>query len=238
MELICVKKQLKKNPPANPRWDQVFCFHISFSENREISEGLKQSIILILYFRSFFKVSRTRESVLAAETKSIITRTEIGLDNKWGLDHGCWSVIIHLYPKVDVPVIEMSLDYSQTPRFHYDLARELSSLRKKGILIIGSGNMVHNLGMLAWDRLNSAEYGYDWAVEANEIMKRFILSGDHKSMIDLRSQGKAFNLAIPTPEHYLPLIYTLALKDDDEKLTGFVKDKIIGGLHVDDIVKD
>jgi len=166
--------------------------------------------------------------VLAAETKSIITRTEIGLDNKWGLDHGCWSVIKHLYPKADVPVIEMSLDYSQTPRFHYDLARELSSLRKKGILIIGSGNMVHNLGMLAWDRLNSAEYGYDWAIEANEIMKKYILSCDHKSLIDFRSQGKAFNLAIPTPEHYLPLIYTLALKDEDETVTLF-NDKIVGG---------
>jgi 4,5-DOPA dioxygenase extradiol len=166
--------------------------------------------------------------VLAAETKSIITKTEIGLDNKWGLDHGCWSVIKHLYPKADVPVIEMSLNYNQTPQFHYDLARELSSLRKKGILIIGSGNMVHNLGMLAWDRLNSAEYGYDWAIEANEIMIKYILSGDHKSLIDFRSQGKAFNLSIPTPEHYLPLIYTLALKDEDETVTLF-NDKIVGG---------
>ncbi len=166
--------------------------------------------------------------LLAAETKSIITKTEIGLDNKWGLDHGCWSVIRHLYPKADVPVIEMSLDFSQTARFHYDLARELSTLRKKGILIIGSGNMVHNLGMVAWDRLNSAEYGYDWAIEANEIMKKFILSGDHKSLIDFRSQGKAFNLSIPTPEHYLPLIYTLALKEEDETVT-FFNDKIVGG---------
>ena len=166
--------------------------------------------------------------VLAAETKSIITTTEIGLDNKWGLDHGCWSVIKHLYPKADVPVIEMSLDYSKAARFHYDLARELTSMRKNGILIIGSGNMVHNLGMVAWDRLNSAEYGYDWAIEANEKMKKFILTGDHKSLIDFRSQGKAFNLSIPTPEHYLPLIYTLALKDEDESVTLF-NDKIVGG---------
>ena len=165
---------------------------------------------------------------LARETKSIITKTEVGLDDRWGLDHGTWSVIKHLYPNADVPVIQMSLDYYQTPQYHYELAKELSSLRKKGVLIIGSGNMVHNLGMVDWNKLNTTEYGYDWAIEANEKMKKYILSNDHKQLIDFKSQGKAFNIAIPTPEHYLPLLYALALKKENEKVTLF-NDKIVAG---------
>ena len=158
---------------------------------------------------------------LARETKKLINKAEVGLDEKWGLDHGAWSIIKHLYPQANVPVIELSLDYTQTPRYHYELARELSSLREKGVLIIGSGNMVHNLGLLAWDKLNAPEYGFDWAIEANDKMKKYILSGDHEPLINFRSQGKAFDLAIPTPEHYLPLIYALALQDKNEEVRLF-----------------
>jgi len=165
---------------------------------------------------------------LAKETKALVKKTEIGLDDKWGLDHGAWTVIKHLYPNADVPVIQLSLDYNQTPQYHYDLAKELAALRNKGVLIIGSGNMVHNLGMVAWDRLNDTNYGYDWALEASEKMKKFILSNDHKQLINFRSQGKAFDLAIPTPEHYLPLLYTLALKGENEKISLF-NDKAIAG---------
>jgi 4,5-DOPA dioxygenase extradiol len=164
---------------------------------------------------------------LANETKSLVQRTNVGLDENWGLDHGAWSVIKHLYPHADVPIIQMSLDYYQAPQYHYDLAKELSSLRKKGILIIGSGNMVHNLGMVAWDKLND-EYGFDWAIEASEKMKKFILNGDHLSMINYQSQGKAYTLAIPTPEHYLPLLYVLALKEENEKVSIF-NDKTVAG---------
>lgn len=104
---------------------------------------------------------------LAAETKTLIKKTTVGLDDKWGLDHGAWSVVKHLYPKADVPVILMSIDHTQGPQYHYELAKELSALRNKGVLIVGSGNMVHNLGMIAWDKLNAPSYGYDWAIEAN-----------------------------------------------------------------------
>jgi 4,5-DOPA dioxygenase extradiol len=165
---------------------------------------------------------------LAKEAKSIITKTEVGLDEKWGLDHGCWSLVKHLYPDADIPVIQMSLDYYQTAQYHYDLAKELSSLRKIGVLIIGSGNMVHNLGMVAWDKLNDSEYGYDWAKEANDKMKKYIMNGDHQSLIDYQSHGKSFNLAIPTPEHYLPLLYALALKQENEKVSLF-NDKAVAG---------
>lgn len=165
---------------------------------------------------------------LASETKSLVKKTEVGLDDKWGLDHGAWSVVKHLYPNADVPIIQMSLDYYQSPQYHYELAIELKSLREKGVLIIGSGNMVHNLGLIAWDKLNDDEYGFDWAIEASEKMKGYILSNDHKQLINFKSQGKAFDLAIPTPEHYLPLLYTLALKDENEKLTLF-NDKAVAG---------
>lgn len=165
---------------------------------------------------------------LARETKALVKKTEVGLDDKWGLDHGAWSVIKHLYPKADVPVIQMSLDHYQNPEYHYELARELSSLRRKGILILGSGNMVHNLGMVAWDKLNAVDYAYDWAREASEKMKRFILEGDHQSLVKFRSQGKAFDLAIPTPEHFLPLLYTVALKDEKDEVSLF-NDKAVAG---------
>ncbi len=165
---------------------------------------------------------------LAEETKNIITKADIRLDEKWGLDHGAWSVIKHLYPEADVPVVEMSLDYYQSPQFHYDLAKELAPLRKKGVLIIGSGNMVHNLSMVDWDKLNTSDFGYDWAIEASEKMRKFILSNDHQQMINYKSQSSAYNLAIPTPEHYLPLLYALALQEKDEKVSLF-NDKAVGG---------
>lgn len=168
---------------------------------------------------------------LALETQKIIQKTEVGLDDKWGLDHGAWSVIKHLYPNADIPVIQMSIDYSQPASYHYELAKELSSLRQKGVLIIGSGNMVHNLRLVAWNKLNE-QFAFDWALEANEKMKSYILNGDHQKLIDFRSQGKAFDLAIPTPEHYLPLIYALALKDEKEEVTLFNDQSLAGSLSM------
>jgi 4,5-DOPA dioxygenase extradiol len=165
---------------------------------------------------------------LAKETKNIIKKTEVGLDYKWGLDHGAWSVIKHMYPEADVPVIQLSLDYLKSARYHYELAKELAPLRKKGVLIVGSGNMVHNLRMVDWRRLNKVDYSYDWANDASEKMKKFILSGDHKQLVNYQSQGKDFNLAVPTPEHYLPLLYALALKEENENVTLF-NDKAVGG---------
>ena len=167
---------------------------------------------------------------LALETQKIVTKTAVGLDQKWGLDHGCWSVVKHLYPEADVPVIQMSLDYYQTPQFHYDLAKELASLRKRGILIVGSGNLVHNLHRVAWDKMDEIGYGFDWALEADEKMKKYILSGDHQKLINFKSEGKAFDLAIPTPEHFLPLLYILGLKEENEKLTIFNDRAVAGSL--------
>jgi 4,5-DOPA dioxygenase extradiol len=164
---------------------------------------------------------------LAMEIKNLVTNTQIGLDEKWGLDHGCWSVVRHLYPNANIPVIQMSMDYYMSAQQHYDLANELAIFRNKGILIIGSGNMVHNLGLVDWNKLNDT-YGFEWAIEANEKMKKYILSSDHEQLINYRSQGRAFDLAIPTPDHYLPLLYTMALQDKEDTVYIF-NDKPVGG---------
>jgi 4,5-DOPA dioxygenase extradiol len=164
---------------------------------------------------------------LAGDIQKMTTKTEVCLDFNWGLDHGAWSVIKHLYPEAGIPVIQMSLDYLQNPGFHYELGAELSVLRNKGILIIGSGNMVHNLRILAWNRLNE-EFGYDWALEAGEKIKELITKNDHKQLINFRSLGKAFDLSIPSHEHYLPLLYILAMKNTKDEIT-FFNDKTVGG---------
>ncbi len=166
---------------------------------------------------------------LAEETQRLVKTTEVGLDHHWGLDHGAWSVVKHMYPNADVPVIQMSIDHNMKPQQHYALAQELAALRDKGVLIIGSGNMVHNLRMVAWDRLNDA-YGFDWALEASDKMKQAILSGDHKSLIDFHAQGRAFDLAINSSEHFLPLLYALALQGKDEAVSLFNDKPLAGSL--------
>ena len=173
---------------------------------------------------------------LAELTRKTIRNTAAGLDETWGLDHGCWSILKHIYPKADVPVIQMSLDYTKAPLFHYELAKELAVLRKKGVLIIGSGNMVHNLGMIAWDKMKTPEYGYDWAIEANEKMKQFILNNNHAALINYKSQGKAFDLAIPSPDHYLPLLYSLALKEESENVNLFNDKPLLGSLTMTSLI--
>lgn len=172
----------------------------------------------------------------ARKAKKIITKTEVELDYNWGLDHGAWSVIKHLYPQADVPVIQMSIDYTKPSQYHYDLAKEIGELSRKGVLIVGSGNMVHNLRLADFRRLSGDPYGYDWAIEANELMKSYILDDDHQSLIQYRKQGPAFDLAIPTPEHYLPLIYALALKEKNDEITLFNDEPVGGSLTMTSVV--
>lgn len=169
---------------------------------------------------------------LADEVKRMVATAPVGLDHQWGLDHGAWSVIKHLYPEANVPVVQLSLDYTKPPQYHFDLARELAALRRKGVLIIGSGNIVHNLGLVAWDKLNGDPYAYDWATEANERMKVAVLSNDSRSLINFRGQGKAFDLAIPTPEHFLPLLYTMALLEKNEAVAVFNDRPVAGSLSM------
>lgn len=166
---------------------------------------------------------------LAEETQKAVKKTKVELDDKWGFDHGNWSVTKNMYPNADIPIIQLSLDYTQAPQYHYDLAKELAVLRKKGVLIIGSGNMVHNLRMVSMKNGDfNTSFGYDWAIEANEAFKKHILAGTHDSLINYTALGKAAQLSIPTPEHYLPMLYTIALQEKNETITLF-NDDLVGG---------
>lgn len=173
---------------------------------------------------------------LADELSKAQLSQHIALDHAWGLDHGTWSVIKHLYPKADVPVVQLSLDVRMTPQQHYNLARELAYLRRKGVLIVGSGNMVHNLGRVAWNRLNEVGFAFDWAQEASTKMKSFIVDGNHQALIDFRKQGSAFDLAIPTAEHYLPLLYVLAMQGKSEQARLFNDKAIAGALTMTSVL--
>jgi 4,5-DOPA dioxygenase extradiol len=164
---------------------------------------------------------------MAKETAALVKSTTVGFDQSWGLDHGAWSVIKHLYPKADIPVIQFSIDYTKGPEFHYKLAKELQALRKKGILIVGSGNIVHNLYMVDFKRINDT-YGYDWAAEAREKINGFLVKGDDQSIVHYEKLGKALQLAAPSPDHFLPLIYTLGLKTEKESPQLF-NDKLLAG---------
>lgn len=172
------------------------------------------------------------ETELAKETKSLLVKTEVGLDEKWGLDHGAWSVLKVMYPDADIPVIQLSLDYTQSPQHHYDLAKELAILRKKGILIIGSGNMVHNLRILDW---NKTDQGFDWAQEASAKFRKLIVENDHNQLINYRKLGHDVELAVPSPEHYLPLLYALAVKEEKEEISFFNEKTVMGSISMTSI---
>lgn len=163
---------------------------------------------------------------LAEEAKRSITIAHVELDHQWGLDHGCWSVVKHLFPKADAPVVQLSLDYSKPAQWHYDLARELSSLRRKGVLIVGSGNVVHNLRIADWNETG----GFDWAVEANERIKKLVAGNEHQPLINYSGMGREMQLAVPTPEHYLPLLYVLGLKGEKESVAFFNDKTELGSI--------
>ena len=165
---------------------------------------------------------------LAKETQQILSPIAVELDDSWGLDHGAWSVIKHLYPNADIPVIQMSIDYNQPMNYHFELANKLQSLREKGILIIGSGNIIHNLRMVDFANMDRDNYGYDWAIEVREKVNGFLLDGNYNPLIQYEKQSKAFQLAIPTPDHYIPLLYILGLQQKNEQLSLF-NDKLVAG---------
>ncbi len=142
----------------------------------------------------------------------------VGLDDSWGLDHGAWSVLLRMFPQVDIPVVQLSLDVGLTPAQHYALGRALRPLRRRGVMIIGSGNMVHNLRIMCWE-----DRAYEWATEFDATLQQLILTGDHQALADYGRFGRVASLAIPTNEHYLPLLYTLAAQEDGENVRFFAE---------------
>lgn len=175
---------------------------------------------------------------LAETIKREVQENPVNLNVDWGLDHGSWSVLKHIYPNADIPVLELSIDYTKGMQYHYNLAKELAFLRRRGVLIVGSGNMVHNLRLV---HVKSVEgfnepYGFDWALEMNDIFKQKIKSADHKALIDYPSLSKAARLAIPTPDHYIPLLYTLALQDKKEDVEFFNDQALAGSLTMTSVI--
>jgi len=164
---------------------------------------------------------------LAKETASIIRSAEVELVHDWGLDHGAWTVIRNMYPDAKIPVLQLSIDYTKGAQFHYELAKELASLRSKGVLIMGSGNMVHNLRMVSFDKMDK-EFGFDWAIEMNEVFKKHISNRNHQALVNYESLGNAAKLAVPTPDHYYPLLYSLGLQGKNEEAVIF-NDKLMAG---------
>lgn len=165
---------------------------------------------------------------LANEVTQLSPTNKIQLDHEWGLDHGTWSVLKQMYPKANIPVLQLSIDYNRPAAYHFALAKELASLRNKGVLLIGSGNMVHNLSMVAWNKINEPEYGFDWAHEINTLFKQHISSRNFNPLLNYESLGAAAKLAIPTPDHYYPMIYSLGLIDSKDDIS-FFNDKAVGG---------
>ncbi len=170
--------------------------------------------------------------ILADYVKQLIQAEQplnhVELDHKWGLDHGTWSVLTHLYPQADIPVIQVSIDATQPPQYHFELAQTLASLRYKGVLIIGSGNIIHNLRLLDFARIDEYHYGYDWAIEAQDTLNQYLLQGQFQALLAYEKLSHAVRLAIPTPDHYLPLVYILGLQQKGESLTLF-NDILVGG---------
>lgn len=165
---------------------------------------------------------------LARQTQTLITKTTVGMDHDWGLDHGTWSITKQMYPDATIPVLQLSIDYTKPAQWHYELGQQLTALRRKGVLIIGSGNMVHNLGMIAFDKINTPGYGFDWAIEMNDVFKQKINAGDHAALVNYKTLHKAATLAIPSVDHYFPLLYALALQDHNEQPV-FFNDKAVAG---------
>jgi len=151
---------------------------------------------------------------LARRVQQLLAPLAVNLNDSWGLDHGTWSVLLHVYPDANIPIVQLSIDMTQPAAFHYDIGKKLAALRNENILIVGSGNLVHNLRAYAWD--GQPREPYDWAVRFENTAKELMLEGDHKALIDYVSLGSDATRSIPTPDHYLPLLYVLGTQKTNE----------------------
>lgn len=175
-----------------------------------------------------FRYPAPGSPALAERVREMIKSTSVEFNYDWGFDHGCWVVMKFLYPEANVPIVELSIDYTQPTAYHYALAKELAALRSEGVMIIASGNIVHNLRRIDWNHLEDAGFGYDWAVAFNEKIKKLITAGDHRQIIDIEKTDENYRYAVPSPDHFLPLLYLLALQTHDDKLS-FFNDSLVGG---------
>jgi len=155
---------------------------------------------------------------LAQRVRDLLAPTPVGRDEMWGLDHGAWSVLRHVCPEADVPVVQLSIDRTRPAAYHFNLAKQLAPLRDEGVLIAGSGNLVHNLYLYSWDRHHMVQ-PFDWALRFETRAREFLVKGDYDSLVNYGNMGKDALLAIPTPDHYLPLLYIAALRREGEPVS-------------------
>jgi 4,5-DOPA dioxygenase extradiol len=166
------------------------------------------------------------DPVLARKVQKMLEPLTVRLDESWGLDHGTWSVLCHVYPKADVPVVQLSIDENQPAGFHHEIGRQLAPLRDEGVLIVGSGNVVHNLHAYAWGRHPAAPY--DWAVRFEQQARELLVAEEHRALIEYENLGADAQLAIPTPDHFLPLLYVVGTQQAGEPIS-FPVEGVDGG---------
>jgi 4,5-DOPA dioxygenase extradiol len=169
---------------------------------------------------------------LAKEIIQMISATAVHEDHEWGLDHGTWTVLKHLYPAANIPVVQFSIDVQLSLAAHFQLAKELNALRSKGVLIIGSGNIVHNLRAVDFSRINEVGFGYDWAHESRKYVNDQILSRNFSALFSLEKAPKALQMAVPTTDHYIPLLYTLGLAENTDEIALFNDELLAGSLSM------
>jgi len=157
------------------------------------------------------------DPALARRVRELLSPVSVGLDDGWGLDHGTWSVLCHVFPEADIPVVQLSLDETQPAEFHYEIGKRLSPLRDEGVLIVGSGNLVHNLHAYGWGRQQVEPL--DWAVRFEERARKLLRAGDHDPLIEYETLGSDAILSIPTPDHYLPLLYVISQRREGEQVS-------------------
>jgi 4,5-DOPA dioxygenase extradiol len=155
--------------------------------------------------------------IVAARVSQLLAPVPVASDHSWGLDHGTWSVLCHVFPEADVPVVQLSIDETRAPEFHYELAKKLQPLRDEGVLIIGSGNIVHNLHTYAWGKHEVQPF--DWAIRFERLARDLLVKGDHGPLVAYEQLGKDALLSAPTPDHYLPLLYVIALQREGEQVS-------------------
>ena len=173
-----------------------------------------------------FQYPAPGDPALADEVQELLKPLDVGLDQRWGLDHGTWSVLCHVFPNADVPVVQLSIDETQPPQFQFELGARLTSLRDEGVLIVGSGNLVHNLHTYAWGKHRPEPY--DWAVRFEEAARALMVNNEIEPILNYETLGRDALLSIPTPDHYLPLLYVLGSRRADDVVT-FPVEGVDGG---------
>lgn len=228
-------KEWVKIANSIPRPKAILCISAHWHKNSPTEITASEKLHTIHDFHGFpkqlFEVnySPLGNETLCQQISQKVSATEIKLNHEYGIDHGAWSILMHMFPKADISVLQLSIDKDKNPQWHYELGKELKFLRNEDVLIIGSGNIVHNLSLLDWQYTKS---GYEWANSASEKLKKLIFKNDIHKLTDYTKLGAEVNLAIPSPEHFLPLLYVLGMKEHEDNIIMFNDELVMGSLSM------